>query len=78
MMPDHDFPLTADEKMLIGWLGRERFSRYCDCQGVALDGLIAKGLAKVEVSMKIDGWQPMYRAVSLTAAGRGLLVVWGS
>lgn len=67
--------LTKGEQYLIKWLAREDFSQYGECHGVALDGLIGKGLAKIygegehQGSFIAKGTGQMYRAVSLTEKG---------
>ena len=69
--------LTAREKFLLVWLGNEDFSQYGECHGTALDSLIAKGLAQLHGedsgfnnTFIAKGHDIMFRAVSLTDAGR--------
>lgn len=70
--------LTGSERDLLKWLSKEDFSQYGECHGTSLDSLIAKGLAQVhgpgEHQVFIaKGTSQMYRAVSLTEAGRSVL-----
>lgn len=71
--------LKRDERDLLEWLGQEEFSQYGECHGKSLDGLIAKGLAQVHGDSEhqggfiAKGTGSMYRAVSLTDAGREAL-----
>lgn len=73
--------LVAGERDLLEWLGKEDFSQYGECHGRALDGLIAKGLAQVHGAEEHQsgfiarGSGGMYRAVSLTEAGRAALSI---
>lgn len=71
--------LTKAERDLLDWLSREDFSQYGECHGSDLDGLIAKGLAQIHGPGEHQGFIAqdhtgekglMYRAVSLTEAGR--------
>jgi hypothetical protein len=71
--------LTPSERDLLKWLGEEEFNQYGECHGKTLDALIAKGLAQVHEPGQHQGFiandpagtkGPMYRAVSLTEAGR--------
>jgi len=68
--------LSHREKMLLEWLNKEDYSQYGECHGPALDQLIQKGLATVHAegahqgSFISRGRGIMYRAVSLTKAGR--------
>lgn len=68
--------MTGDEIFLLKWLGQEDFSQYGECHGKTLDALIAQGLAQVhsasdhQGSFIAKGDGRMYRAVSLTEAGR--------
>jgi hypothetical protein len=68
--------LTGAERNLLKWLGEEKFSQYGECHGAALDGLMSKGLAEVHEDQDLQagfiarGTTLMYRAVSLTDAGR--------
>jgi hypothetical protein len=76
-MPSTD--LTASEEFLLIWLGDGDFSQYGECHGSALDALIAKGLAQIHgpgehqhfiANDHTGSMGMMYRAVSLTDAGR--------
>jgi hypothetical protein len=77
-----DTTLTADEKMLLEWLGREDYSQYGECYGKSLDSLTAKGLAQIHqpgehqhfIANDFAGTKGiMFCAVSLTDAGRAAL-----
>lgn len=70
--------LTAEQRDLLQWLGKEDFSQYGECHGKSLDFLIEKGLAQVHsagehqtfIANDSAGTKGMmYRAVSLTEAG---------
>jgi hypothetical protein len=74
--------LGEDEIDLLTWLSREDFSQYGECHGATLNKLITKGLAQVHEPGEHQGFiandfsgtkGPMYRAVSLTDAGRATL-----
>lgn len=71
--------MTKDEKFLLEWLSKEDFSQYGECHGKSLDALIEKGYAKVHDGREgqsgfiAKGDDIMYRAVSLTDAGRAAL-----
>lgn len=74
--------LTGSERDLLKWLGQEDFSQYGECHGTTLDSLIAKGFAQVHepgqhqnfIANDFGGTKgDMYRAVSLTEAGRNKL-----
>lgn len=68
--------LNKSERDLLTWLGTEEFSQYGECHGASLDGLVAKGLAQIytpgehQTGFIAKGRGNMYRAVSLTEAGR--------
>lgn len=68
--------LTNDERSCLRWLSEAEFSQYGEVYGKGLDGLIAKGLAQVhgpdehQSGFIAQGTGTMYRAVSLTEAGR--------
>jgi hypothetical protein len=68
--------LTAVELDLLRWLGEEDYSQYGECHGATLDSLVAKGLARIylpgdhQEGFISQGTGKMYRAVSLTDAGR--------
>ena len=71
--------LTKDELFLLDWLKTDD-GQYGECHGKALDGLVAKGLAVVgggETGIRngfiAKGTGMMYRAVSITDAGRDLV-----
>ncbi|WP_291869728.1 hypothetical protein [Bradyrhizobium sp.] len=71
--------LASNEIALLVWLSKED-GQYGECYGGTLDGLIAKGLAKVQSeesglnnSFISKGTSIMYRAVSITDAGRAAL-----
>lgn len=71
--------LTTSEKYMLEWLAPEN-GQYGECHGTTLDGLIAKGLAVVggeetglDNSFIAKGTGIMYRAVSITDAGRAAL-----
>ena len=81
-MTQRDTELTPVERDLLEWLGREDFSQYGECYGNALNVLVAKGLAHVYAPGEHQNFiandpagvkGDMYRAVSLTDAGRALL-----
>ncbi len=71
--------LTLSEERLLRWLGEEEYQQYGKCNGPTLDSLIEKKLAQVhedgsrQDSFIARGRGSMYRAVSLTDAGRKLL-----
>jgi len=74
--------LLAQEIFLLRWLSKEEFSQYGECHGATLDSLIAQGLAQVHgpgehqvfIAQDHTGDKGMmYRAVSLTEAGRNLI-----
>lgn len=70
--------LSENERRLLDWLGREEYSQFGECYGDNLDTLIARGLAQVHgpgehQSFIAKGTSQMYRAVSLTPAGRAAL-----
>lgn len=74
--------LSVSERDLLKWLGQEDFSQYGECHGTTLDSLIAKGFAQVHepgqhqnfIANDFGGSKgDMYRAVSLTEAGRSKL-----
>lgn len=68
--------MTSREEFLLVWLGNGEFGQYGECHGATLDSLIAKGFAQVHEGRALQsgfiaqGDDPMYRAVSLTEAGR--------
>jgi hypothetical protein len=68
--------VDACELLLLKWLSKEDFSQYGECYGATLDALVEKGLAVVhegrdhQSGFIAQGDGLMYRAVSLTAAGR--------
>lgn len=69
---------TAGERDLLIWLGAEDFSQYGECHGRELDSLVAAGLAQVHgpgehQNFIATGNGLMFRAVSLTDAGRAAL-----
>lgn len=78
-----DVTLDMVEFDLLEWLAEEDFSQYGECHGRALDSLVAKGIAQVHgpgehqhgfIAKDPAGAKGMmYRAVSLTDAGRALL-----
>ena len=72
--------LSQRERYLLKWLGESDVSQYGECNGAALDTLVANGLAVVlgeetEIANPFigNGRGIMYRAVKLTEAGRALL-----
>lgn len=71
--------LNSGERFILKWLGESDFSQYGECYGKSLDALIAKGLAQVHLpgshqsGFIARGNGDMYRAVSLTDAGRAAL-----
>lgn len=79
-----DQSLSTAELQLLKWLGKEEFSQYGECYGKTLDALIAKGLAEVhepgshQSNFIAQGAGKMYRAVSLTEAGRAALKAAGT
>jgi len=73
--------LDKDETALLSWLGEETYSQYGECQGPVLDSLVAKGLVKIhgqsehqENFIPVNGAGELYRAVSLTDAGKQVLI----
>lgn len=74
-----DSALASNEIALLEWL-RKDDGQYGECYGATLDGLIAKGFVKVQGeesgptnSFIAKGTSIMYRAVSITDAGRTAL-----
>jgi hypothetical protein len=74
--------LSNEEFDLLQWLGEAEFSQYGECHGKSLDSLIGKGLAQLHApgehqNFIANDWAGtrgiMYRAVSLTDAGRAKL-----
>lgn len=68
----------TSERFLLEWLSREDFSQYGECHGQDLDALVSKGLAQIHAPGEhqvfiANGQSLMYRAVSLTDAGRSAL-----
>jgi hypothetical protein len=68
--------ITSQEKFLLEWLSTDD-GQYGECHGKTLDGLIERGLAVVQgVESGLNngfiakGTDIMYRAVSITDAGR--------
>lgn len=69
-----DTPLTPSETFLLDWLSKEDFSQYGECYGRTLDRLVERGLAQIHDDRALaQGDGPMYRAVSLTDAGRAAI-----
>lgn len=72
--------LVGNERMLLCWLGATEFSQYGECHGQTLDALVSKGLAQIHAPGEhqngfiAKGDDSMYRAVSLTDAGRSALL----
>jgi hypothetical protein len=73
--------LSKDERFLLDWLKNDD-GQYGECHGKTLDGLIERGLAAVQgVESGLNngfiakGTDIMYRAVSITDAGRAALAV---
>lgn len=71
--------LTSDELLLLEWLSTDD-GQYGECYGKTLDGLLARGLAAVQGAESglqngfiAKGTDIMYRAVSITDAGRAAL-----
>lgn len=69
---------TASEQSLLEWLAKEDFSQYGECHGKSLDRLVELGLAQIHgpgehQHFTAKGCELMYRAVSLTDAGRAVL-----
>jgi hypothetical protein len=72
--------MTEDERSTLEWLGEEEFSQYGEVHGRSLDALVERGLAEIHNNpvqgaafIAPQGRGPMYRAVSLTEAGRAAL-----
>lgn len=72
--------LTKEERGLLEWLEKDD-GQYGECHGKTLDGLLDKGFATVggkESGLNngfiAKGTNLMYRAVSITDAGRDALV----
>ncbi len=73
--------MNSDEYDLLEWLSHEDVSQYGECYGKSLDSLIAKGLAIIHGPESginnpfiAKGHGIMFRAVSLTVAGKALLM----
>lgn len=73
--------LNAEERDLLEWLSHSDFSQYGECDGAALDSLIAQGLAELmgeeterNNSFIAKGRGIMFRAVRLTERGYALAV----
>jgi hypothetical protein len=73
--------LTSEERYILQWLTEED-GQYGECYGKTLDGLIERGFAVVggedtglNNSFIAKGRDIMYRAVSITDAGRAALNV---
>jgi hypothetical protein len=71
--------VTPSETLLLEWLSKEDFSQYGECHGRTLDRLVERGFAQVHkpgehqrfIANDFAGTKgDMYRAVSLTDAGR--------
>lgn len=68
--------MSPAAQYLLQWLSKEDFSQYGECQGAALDELVAAGLAIIhplrenQSSFIAKGATLEYCAVSLTDAGR--------
>jgi hypothetical protein len=80
VQPQVPAPLVPSEHLfLLRWLGENDFSQYGECYGKSLDALVALGLAQIhdgdehQSSFIAKGRGDMYRAVSLTAAGRAAI-----
>lgn len=71
--------LPHPQRVLLRWLGQAEFSQYGECYGADLDALVAAGLARIhdadenQETFIAKGRGEMYRAVSLTEAGRAAL-----
>jgi len=70
--------IPAEHLFLLRWLGESDFSQYGECHGAALDSLVALGMAQIHKpgehqSFIAKGDGLMFRAVSLTEAGRAAL-----
>lgn len=68
--------LTSQDRLLLEWLQRDD-GQYGECHGRTLDGLVERGLAVVQGAQSgvnngfiAKGTDIMYRAVSITDAGR--------
>lgn len=76
--------LSPKAEGLLKWLATEDFSQYGECHGKDLDELVAAGLAQIHapgehqsgfIAQDRTGSRgDMYRAVSLTEAGRSWLL----
>lgn len=71
--------LNKQERYLLEWLKRDA-GQYGECHGKTLDGLLERGLAAVQGAESglhngfiAKGNGIMYRAVSITDAGRAAL-----
>jgi len=69
--------LNSEEIFLLKWLGEEDFNQYGECHGKSLDHLMELGLAQLHDETSglqnhfiAKGNGIMFRAVSLTEAGR--------
>lgn len=72
--------LNKEQRALVNWLGRDEYSQYGECYGSDLDSLVEMGLAQIHDNGQFqEGFiakhptHPMFRAVSLTEAGRSVL-----
>lgn len=78
MSPTAEGGRTASEQFLLEWLSKDDFSQYGECHGKSLDRLVELGLAQIHEPNEhqrfiAKGDDLMYRAVSLTEAGRAAL-----
>jgi hypothetical protein len=62
--------LTKDARLLLEWLSKEDSSAKGECGGASLNALIEQGLAYVSLPHSVPG----YERISLTDAGRAVLV----
>jgi hypothetical protein len=74
--------VTPIETMLLEWLSKEDFSQYGECHGRTLDRLVERGFAQLHGedtetnnTFIAKGHGIMFRAVSLTDAGRAAVAV---
>jgi len=71
--------MTSNERFLLQWLSQED-GQYGECYGPSLDALVRYGFAKIgdeesgtDNNFIAKGRSIMYRAVSITDAGRAAL-----
>lgn len=74
--------MTEEQRKLLEWLAEEKYSQFGECHGRNLDYLVSNGYAVVhdegehQDGFAAQGAGMMYRAVSVTEAGRRYLKQW--